>query len=115
MLQMGPVVGRPVGESEHHLIDSDSVNCSGSAFPDFTRWSPIRQPKHIVEPPDASEARSQRNGSDGQTGLVEKALGEMQAARLCDGDRRRAHVLNKQPMQMTRAHPQPLRESIDTV
>ena len=39
----------------------------------------------------------------------------MQTARLCDGDRRRAHVLNKQPMQVTRAHPEPLRQFIDAV
>jgi hypothetical protein len=96
-----PVVGRPVRHPENDLA---GVGRRGRSEPaQFPRRTAVRAAEHVVEASDAAKPRRERDVGDGQRGLVEQPLREVQPPRLRDGDRRRAHVRDEQAIEMPRA------------
>jgi hypothetical protein len=77
------------------------------------RRAPVGRLERVVEPPQAAEARGQRDLRHAQVRLVEQALREVQAARLRDHDRRRPDVLHEQAMEVAGADPDARGERFD--
>jgi hypothetical protein len=68
--------------------------------------------EYFVEPPQAAEARRQRNFRHGHTRFVDQVLGEEDPPRLRHGNRRRSKVLEKQSSQLPLANAKPFRKRI---
>jgi hypothetical protein len=71
--------------------------------------------KSFVEATHAVEARGQRHLRHRQRRLVDQLLGEQDASRLSDRDRRCPDVLVKQPPQLPGADAEPVRQAFDIV
>src|SRR6185312_1880350 len=69
--------------------------------------------KGFVEAPDAAEACRQRDFRHRHGGFVNELLGEEDAPRLCDHDRRSAQMLQEQSPQMALANAKTFGKSFD--
>ena len=98
-----PVIGWTVGEAEAIALRiGDDANARQP--PQLGRRTRVGAPHLAVEAPDAAEARRVRHLAEGQGRLVEELLGEMEAPRVRDVDRRRAQMLEEEAPQMAGGH-----------
>src|SRR6185437_14309061 len=72
-------------------------------FAQLARRPPIGLLKGIVGAAQTAESRRERDLRHRQVALIDQPLGKMQPARLRNGERRGAHVLEEQAIEMPRA------------
>src|SRR5437868_12141129 len=98
---VSPVIGRSERELERYFIGV--VHGAAALMPAQLAWRAlVCLLESVIEAAQAAETGGQRDLSDRQSGIVEQPFREMQPACLRHRDRRGAHVLSEQTMQMAR-------------
>jgi len=109
---LDPIVRRTEGEFEDHLVLCLREQAITPPSAKVSRCALVGLSEGAVEASNASKSCGEGNLGDWQIGLVQQALGEVQAPRLRNYDGRSSHVLYKQTMQVPRTDPQAGRELI---
>ncbi len=108
-----PVVGRMIAQRQNDLPLRPGGTIRLASAPQFTRRSAEQRLEGLVETANAAEARRERHLGHRQTRLMNKLLGQQNAAGLRHGNRRRAEMLAEQPPQLPFADAEAACQSID--
>jgi hypothetical protein len=101
-----PIVRRPESDSEDDLVFRSCCHRPASLFPHLARRASVGTVERIIESSYTSESGRESDFRDGQVGLVEEALREMQSPGLGNRNRRRPDVFREQSIKVTGTHPQ---------
>ena len=112
--QVIPIVGRPIGEGERHLVTGSAQRRPAALAAQLPRRPAIGVAEGIVEPAEAPEPGGERNLRHRQIALIDQPLREMQPARLGDRQRRSADMLQEEPIEVPRANTDTRGELPDT-
>ncbi len=110
-----PIVRGAIGQPEPIAPGIGRGDPPSSPPPQLGGSSAERTADLGVEPAEASESRCERHLVEAERGLVEELLGEMNAARERDLERRRADVLSEEPAQMAARDPEAVRQPFDSL
>ena len=109
-----PVIRRTIGEAEAVALRIGDDALSRQP-PQLGRRAGVGAADLTVEAAHAAEPRRERHLAERESRFVEELLGEMDAARVRDFDRRRAEMLEEEAAQVARGHAKPSGQRIDAV